>query len=128
MKKKGTWILLFYVVWVQCFGFSINYCECYGAHPGDYSCCSEQEHEHRHTDTQPGNKEKTSQFATHWCLDIEIEGFQFLCTAKSKIVLPYNLFSIIPYQFITLHKHQTYTKTSLCYGISPLLQSCILLT
>ena len=125
MKKKGIWILLFCVVWVQCFGFSINYCECYGAHLGNYSCCSE---EHSHTNIQPDNKEKTSQFTTHYCLDIEIEGFQFLCNAKSKIVLPYNLFSIIPYQFITLHKHQTSTNTSSCCGIPPLLQSCILRT
>lgn len=126
MKKKGIWILLFCVVWMQCFGFSINYCQCYGAHPGDYSCCSEQEHSHANTPSD--SKQKTSQFATHWCLDIELEGFQFLCTTKSQIALPSNLLDIIPRKFITFHKYQTFTNTSYCYGIPPLLQSCILLT
>ncbi|WP_372364763.1 hypothetical protein [Candidatus Uabimicrobium sp. HlEnr_7] len=126
MKKQVIWILLFFIVWTQCFGFSINFCQCHDIHLGDYLCCSPEQHNNTDNDShEPSHGEKTSQFAPYQCLDIELENFQFLCTSKPKSALFFhNFLSIIFYQFTTIYNYQTPPNTS---NIPPLLQSTTLL-
>lgn len=131
MKKKEIWILLFCIVWIQCFGFSINFCQCYGIHLGDFFCCSDKNEKHNdcvYQHNQSGCEEEISQFTIWLCFDIQLADFQFLGTAKSKLVLSHNnFFGIIFHQFFTPFYYQTPPNHSSCYNIHPLLQSSILL-